>query len=128
MFDVTALYAGALGVLLVYLSMRVVNLRKSLQVSTGNGGHAALELAARVQGNCAEYAPIGLLLLALTEAQGAPSLAVHALGLMLLAGRILHFIGYGRTPDNLSLRIAGMVLTFAMLAFASLGLMAHALI
>lgn len=128
MFDVTALYAGALGVLLVYLSMRVVNLRKSLQVSTGNGGHAALELAARVQGNCAEYAPIGLLLLALTEAQGAPSLAVHALGLMLLAGRILHFIGYGRTPGNLSLRIAGMVLTFAMLAFASLGLMAHALI
>lgn len=127
MFDATALYAGALGLLLVYLSLRVVNLRKSYQVSTGSGGHAALELAARVQGNCAEYAPIGLLLLALTEAQGAPDLAVHGLGLMLLLGRLLHAIGYGRMPGNLKLRVAGMMLTFGMLALASLGLILHAL-
>lgn len=98
MFDVTALYLRrswcAAG-----LSLHACG--EPAQIAAGqhrNGGHAALELAARVQGNCAEYAPIGLLLLALTEAQGAPSLAVHALGLMLLAGRILHFIGYGRTP------------------------------
>ena len=127
MFDATALYAGALGLLLVYLSMRVVNLRKSYHVSTGSGGHAALELAARVQGNCAEYAPIGLLLLALTEAQGAPALAVHGLGLMLLLGRLLHAIGYGRAPSNLKLRVVGMVLTFGMLSLSSLGLILHAL-
>ncbi|WP_420005756.1 MAPEG family protein [Arenibacterium sp. LLYu02] len=127
MFDTTALYAGALGLLLVYLSMRVVNLRKSFNVSTGGGGHAALELAARVQANCAEYAPIGLLLLALTEAQGAPALAVHGLGLMLLCGRIFHAIGYGRTPSNFKLRVAGMLLTFGMLILASLGLILHAL-
>lgn len=127
MFDATALYAGALGLLLVYLSMRVVNLRKTYHVSTGSGGHAALELAARVQGNCAEYAPIGLLLLALTEAQGAPALAVHGLGLMLLLGRLLHAIGYGRAPSNLKLRVVGMVLTFGMLSLSSLGLILHAL-
>lgn len=128
MFDVTAPYAGILGLLLIYLSVRVVRLRKSLGVSSGGGGHTALELAVRVQGNCAEYSGIGLLLLALTEAQGAPGLAVHGLGLMLVAGRILHAIGFGRTPPIMGFRIAGMALTFTMLALASLGLIAHALI
>jgi hypothetical protein len=82
----------------------------------------------RTQSNCAEYAPISLLLLLLVELQGAPTWAVHVLGVMFLAGRLLHAIGFGRTPQIIPLRKSGMILTFAMMAFSALGLIAHSLI
>ncbi len=69
--SVAPLYAALLGFLLVYLSIRVIRLRRRLKVAIGAGGEAAIERAARVQANFSEYVPIALILLLLAEIQGA---------------------------------------------------------
>lgn len=127
MFAVTSIYAGLLGLLFIALSTAVVTVRRSAQVSLGDAGNAQLQRRIRAQGNCAEYAPLGLLLIALAEAQGAPAMAIHALGICLLLGRLLHARAFLAPKMNLNLRIAGMVLTFTSITFAALGLLLHAL-
>ena len=82
----TALYAGILALLLMYLSFGVIKLRKSQRVSIGDGGNEDLKRAMRVQANCAEYAPISLILIALVEATGWSLWFVHGLGIALVAG------------------------------------------
>jgi len=127
MFAITSIYAGLLGLLFVSLSYLVTVSRRSQLVSIGDDGDRRLKHRIRAQGNCAEYAPIGLLLIALTEAQGAPGIAVHLLGLTLLAGRVLHAVAFLGTRMNIPVRIAGMVLTFSALFFSSAGLLLHGL-
>ncbi|MGX0877108.1 putative membrane protein YecN with MAPEG domain [Roseovarius sp. MBR-154] len=125
--SVTPLDAGLLGLLFVILSLRVIAARSTAQVSLSDGGDTLLIKRIRVQGNCAEYAPMGLILLAMTELQGAPRWVVHLLGLMLLAGRVLHAVGLGHTPQIILFRRGGMALTFAMLILAALASIGHAL-
>ena len=84
--SITPLYGGLIGLLLVSLSVRVILRRRSAHVSLGDGEDKNLLKRMRVQANCAEYAPIGLILLAMAELQGAPGWVVHLLGLMLLGG------------------------------------------
>lgn len=126
--SITPLYAGLIGLLFVMLSIRVIFGRFTAKVSVGDGGDKALIKRMRVQANCAEYAPIGLLLLAMAEIQNAPIWVVHLLGLMLLVGRISHAVGLGITPQNIVLRRVGIALTFLMIIFASLANIGHALI
>jgi uncharacterized membrane protein YecN with MAPEG domain len=47
---------------------------------------------------------------------------------MLLLGRLLHGAGFGRTPEIMPMRSAGMVLTFAMLILSALANIGHALL
>jgi uncharacterized membrane protein YecN with MAPEG domain len=82
----------------------------------------------RAQANFAEYAPIGLLLMLMAELLAAPAVALHVLGLTLLAGRVAHAIGLSSNPQRLILRQIGMVLTLTMIGVTSLGLLAHALV
>lgn len=117
---ISGFYAGLLGLLFLALSFRVIGFRRSLKVSVGDGGEKALSKAMRVQGNCAEYASIGLILLIGAELQGAPDWAVHGLGIALLLGRGLHAFGFGSTPQIVPARIWGMVLTLGMILVASL--------
>lgn len=124
---VTPLYAGLLALLYVLLSVNVIRTRFAEKISTGDDGNAALIKSMRVHANFAEYAPFGVVLLALAELQGAPGIAVHVLGLMLLAGRGLHAWGFGSTPQVIPARRAGMVLTFAMLTLTGLANIGHVL-
>lgn len=124
---ITPLYGGLIGLLLVVLSARVILRRRAAKVSVGDGADADLLKRIRVQANCAEYAPIALLLLAMAELQGAPSWVVHLLGLMLIAGRLIHAYGLGSTPQIMPLRQLGMVLTFAVIALAALANIGHSL-
>ncbi|WP_297771881.1 MAPEG family protein [uncultured Roseovarius sp.] len=124
---VTPLYAGLLGLLFVILSIRVITTRFTARVTLGDGDDKMLGKRIRVHGNFAEYAPMALILLTLAELQGAPLWVVHLLGLMLLAGRVIHAIGLGRTPQIMLLRRAGMILTFAMIAISALACIGHAL-
>ncbi|SLN49749.1 Inner membrane protein YecN [Roseivivax jejudonensis] len=126
MLSVTPIYAALLTALFIALSVRVIRARQGAGVSLGHGGDPGLEARIRAQGNCAEYAPLGILLLLLAELQGAPAIALHPLGLLLLAGRVAH--GLALTRGALGLRVAGMALTFTMLAITAAGLLLHALI
>ncbi len=127
MLSVTPLYAGLIGLLFVWLSAQVIMQRFRAKVSVGDGGDKALIKRIRVQANCAEYAPLGLLLLGFAELQGAPAGALHAMGMMLLAGRVLHAYGFARTPQLVLARRIGILLTYLMLVLASLANIGHAL-
>jgi uncharacterized membrane protein YecN with MAPEG domain len=117
--EVTPIYAGCLAILMIVLSFRVIARRRAAKVSVGDGGDNDLMKRIRVQANCAEYVPLGVLLLLVVELAGASAVLVHALGLALLAGRVMHAVGYGATPQIIPLRIIGMLLTFTMLGVSA---------
>ena len=79
----------------------------------------------RVHANFAEYVPLCLILMALAELQDKTVWTIHLIGMLLMAGRVVHAFGVSRQPELTNLRVVGMVLTFAALvtgAFANLGL------
>lgn len=119
MFQITALYAALLGFVFIGLSARVITYRRSNRISMGDAGDRRLLQLMRTQANCAEYAPMGLILLGLLEMQSAPALLVHLAGLMLLAGRLLHAWGFGAPEPVMPARVAGMALTLTMLGLTS---------
>ena len=127
MLPITSVYAGFLALLFIALSWRVIVVRRGARVSLGDGENKDLRQRARAHGNFAEYTPMGLVLLACVELQGAPAMAVHLLGLMLLAGRGLHARAFWTHPMNFTFRTWGMLLTFGMLALGGVGLILHGL-
>ena len=128
MIHLTAPFAGVLGLLLVALSLNVVRHRRRARVSIGDGADRGLEQAIRTQANCAEYAPIGIVALALVELSDGAAWMVVTLGLMLVTGRVMHAYGFGRTPQIMILRQLGMVLTLTMLALSAIWLLIAPLI
>lgn len=126
---VSMFYAGLLGLLFLALSLRVVRLRRSLKVGLGSGGHEALNRAMRAHGNFAEYVPLALLLMLLTEAGTTlPAWGVHLLGLTLLTGRLMHgFLGVNREPGYSFGRFWGTLLTWLVIAASGLMLVATSL-
>ena len=113
---IAGLYAAIAGIFLIYLSVRVIGLRRGKRISVGPAGDAELERAMRVHGNFVEYAPLGLLLLIVAEMNGLAAPAVHALGLALIAGRFIHFLGF-RSPEAPGVfRVGGMATTFTVIA------------
>ncbi|MCH2163290.1 MAG: MAPEG family protein [Marinovum sp.] len=123
MFAITSIYAAFLALLFIALSFRVIAYRRSNKISLGDEGNKSLMKRMRAHANCAEYVPMGLIVLALVEAQEAPSVAVHALGLLLLIGRVMHGYGFSASPPIMFLRVWGMILTFTMLALAAIALL-----
>ena len=123
----TPIYAALCTLIFLVLSARVILYRRANLISLGDKGDKNLLKRMRAQANCAEYAPIGLLLLLLTELAAAPGIAVHILGGMLFLGRLLHAVGFAATPQKMILRQVGMVLTLAMLGLSALGLLFHGL-
>ncbi len=116
-------YAAILAFIYIYLAIRVVGLRRTRRVAIGHGGHSDLERAMRVHANFAEYVPLAILLLTFVEIQGRPAWLVHVLALALLAGRSIHVYGVSQPKEDIRLRIAGMITTFAVLAAAGLSLL-----
>lgn len=105
--QIVLLYAALLGLILVYLSYRVVSYRVKYKVGIGDGGHADLARAIRVQGNFVEYVPIALLLILFVELAGFSAWVVHVLGVTLLAGRIWHARGLGASSGRSQGRFVG---------------------
>lgn len=112
---ITAIYAGLLALLFVLLSVRVISLRRAGRVGLGDGGDALLARRIRVHGNFAEFVPLGLILIGLSESLGVAPMLVHGLGLALLVGRVSHAWGVSQPNEVLVFRSVGMVLTFAVL-------------
>jgi uncharacterized membrane protein YecN with MAPEG domain len=108
---ITPLYVALAAIILVVLSIRVIRLRRRLAVGLGTGGDADLEKATRAHGNFTEYAPIGLILVASAELSGAAGVWVHAIGVLLIAGRLLHAWGLSQSRGYSIGRSTGMVTT-----------------
>jgi uncharacterized protein len=116
---ITAIYAGVLCTLLIFLSARVIGFRRANKVSLGDGDSKELFARIRAHANCAEYVPIGIILLGLLESMHAAPLALHALGSAFVAGRVAHGYGLSQTPQVVALRVGGMVTTLTVLGIAA---------
>lgn len=89
MFEITATYAAALGVMTAALGAATVVRRAKTGISWGDGGDFALQRAIRAHGNLTEYAPVFLIILLALENTGASATWLHGLGGAFLAGRVV---------------------------------------
>ncbi len=123
---ITPVYAGLLGLLFFWLSLRVSLIRMK---GPAPDEQAAQELrrAVRAQGNASEYIPLGLILLLVLEFQSAPGWIVHLSGLALLIGRLGHYVSFSLIRIRLVTQIS-MVLTYGMVCFSGLVVLYHSLI
>ncbi|HYL32818.1 MAG TPA: MAPEG family protein [Stellaceae bacterium] len=122
---VSPLYVGLCALIFVALSARVIRGRRRRGVNLGHGGHGDLETAIRIHANFAEYVPLALLIIVLVEATGFNRYWVHALGVALVAGRLLHAWGLAHHKQPSLGRIVGVTLTFAVLAIGGALLIVH---
>ncbi len=112
---VTPLYAAVLVLWFLVLSLRVLQNRKSVKVSLGDGGNTLLQRAIRGHANFAEYVPLALLLLAILELSRFSIYALHAIGIALVVARLLHGYALGFRLEFRFGRYWGAMLTFAVL-------------
>ena len=122
---ITPIYAGLFALFFVFLSIRVIGMRRVVQVGLGDGGNRVLLRRLRAHGNFAEYVPLALVLMALAELQATPAWTLYVIGTALIIGRLLHAYGVSQEPEQSGLRVVGMALTFTALitaALANLGL------
>ena len=113
-------FAALLGLIYVYLTLRVIKGRYRAKAALGTAGDAGLERAIRVHGNFAEYVPFALLLILLVGLTGWSVWAVRGLAALLLIARLLHAYGVSQENENLSYRKFGMIATFAVFTISAL--------
>ena len=117
---VTPLYAALLALWFVVLSVYVTIHRQRKSVSLGDKGDAQLLRVIRSQANFSEYVPLALLLMLFLEMSHFSVYVLHALGIALLAGRLLHGYALSFTSGFEFGRVVGAVLTWGVLVVAAL--------
>ncbi|OUR79444.1 hypothetical protein A9Q83_03295 [Alphaproteobacteria bacterium 46_93_T64] len=106
-FEITATYAAALGILTAGLGFATVIMRAKSKVSWGDGGNLSLQRAIRAHGNLIEYMPIFLILLVILENSGTSAGWLHILGAVFLGGRLVSII-YFWISQKFSLRVIAL--------------------
>jgi len=110
--EVAAIYAGINILLLLLLAVLVIMGRRKHKITLGTGENADFNRAVRAHANAAEYIPaglVGIVTLALLD-PASPLWLLHAAGISLTAGRILHAFGLHTGTLNAG-RMIGMTLT-----------------
>ena len=115
-----------LSTVMLALAANVIRMRYRTRTRFGDSGNPQMMCAIRAHGNNTEYVPIALILLLLSHNLGAGLPLIHAIGLPLTVGRVLHAAGFllrgQETPTGHSyLRLAGMILTFFAILVGILG-------
>ncbi len=128
MLPITGIYTALLALLMLWLAMQVVGLRRKYQVGIGHGGQEELARAIRVHANFIEYVPMSLLLLGMAELNHAlPVIGLYAAGGLLLLGRLMHASGLQRDAGKTIGRFYGTLLTWMVIILLSAALLWHAL-
>jgi len=126
--EIAALYAGVNILILLVLAVLVVAGRRKHKITLGDGGNTDFNRAVRAHANAAEYIPaglVGIVVLALME-PASPLWLLHAAGISLTVGRILHGLGLHAGAVNFG-RMFGMVLTWLCYLLVGGGLIAAGL-
>ena len=113
---VTAFYAALLALLLLVLGGRVSLLRSKLNVGTGHGNDPDLGKAIRAHGNAVEWILPMLILMLVSELDGASRLFLHACGVTFVVARVAHATGLLRTSKRSSGRFWGAAGTYLVIA------------
>jgi uncharacterized membrane protein YecN with MAPEG domain len=116
---ITAFYAGLLGLLFLALSARVIQFRQR-GISLGDGGDPRMLRVIRGHANFTEYVPLILVLMLILELAHTSLYVLHALGITLLAGRLLHGYALSFTRHFSFGRFWGAALTLGVLLVAAL--------
>lgn len=110
---VTLSAAAACAFINLWLAVRIGAVRRAENISIGDGGNERLTARMRAQLNFAEFAPIVLLLLALTEMARGASIGLWVAAVAFVLARIAHPIGMdGVMPA----RAFGIIVTFVVTA------------
>jgi uncharacterized protein len=123
LLEAAAIYAGVNILILLVLSVLVVGGRRKHKIRLGDAGNEDFLRAQRAHANAAEYIPagiVGLIALALFDPVTSP-LFLHACGLLLTGGRIIHAIGLHTGVLNAG-RVLGMALTWTAYLMIGSGL------
>ncbi|WP_336365621.1 MAPEG family protein [Marinobacter sp. C2H3] len=123
---VTGVFAAVIGLLLLVLSAQVVRFRLKFGKGLGVNDDLDFQAAVRAHANLVEYAPLGLLMLAIAEVNGVASGLVYWTGMALVVGRILHAWGMikGRGGPHKA-RMVGILLTWLAILAAALLLLGN---
>ena len=127
LLTITPVYAAILGLIFVYLSVRVVKQRRSAKVSIGDGDNPALRKAIAVHNNFSQYVPLTLLLITFVELSHAQAIITHGLCACLLVARVAHAYGLVQPVQIMRLRQIGVLLTFGVIVFAAFYLLGNAI-
>lgn len=117
---ITSIYAALAGLILFFLSIRVIKLRREKRIAIAWNDDIEFKRAMRVHANFTEYVPLSLVLLFFLESQTSNTIWVHVLGCLLILGRVIHAYGVSQVKENFLFRQIGMVLTFTVLISASI--------
>lgn len=110
---VTLSAVAACAFINLWLAMRIGAVRRAEKISIGDGGNERLTARMRAQLNFAEFAPIVLILLAVTELARGASIGLWGAAVAFVLARIAHPIGMdGVMPA----RAFGIIVTFAVTA------------
>ncbi|WP_420139044.1 MAPEG family protein [Sphingomonas sp.] len=112
---VTLIFAAALGLLNIWLGVRVSRLRFQHKILVGDGDLPTIEKRMRAHANFNEYVPIALILMLLIELNVGPSRILWGLGALLVVARVIHPIGMDQPKSN-GYRAGGAMLTWGVLA------------
>lgn len=119
MAPISVFYGGLLAIVYLYLSILVIRGRWKYRISIGDDNNQHFMQLRRAHANFAEYVPIGLILLLLAELNAAAPVWLHSVGVLLLAGRVLHAFGLRHHVGPSWQRVAGMLMTFASILLAA---------
>ena len=128
LLHIVPIYAAILGLIFVYLSVRVVKQHRSTKVSIGDGDNPALRKAIAVHNNFSQYVPLTLLLIAFVELNHASVYITHGLCACLLVARVAHAYGLAQPVQIMKLRQIGVLLTFGVIVFAALYLLCNTIL
>ena len=120
LLPITAIYAGAHGLLAVALANFVLYAR----LRQGKVPAWQPDAALRVQANFIENVPIALILLLILELQGMPPQILHICGGSLLILRLLHAFGLGGYEGANYPRLIGAQGTFVLVSIMAIGCIA----
>ena len=122
---VTAFYGNVLALLICYLVLQVVKVRRSQQIRYADGNNLALQIARTAHSNAIENIPIALILLFALELNGGSGWLVHGFGVTFVVGRLIHCRGI--LTEWHKGRVLGMQLTIfpiILLAIANFAMLA----
>lgn len=105
---------------MLVMAMRVVDARRIAGVSIGDGDDPMLKRRMRGQANLAEYGPIGLILLAVAEIQGAAPWLLLPVAFAFICARAIHAYAFGFSDNLPKLRYWGTTITFLAIALLAI--------
>ncbi len=121
-------YAAILALLFIFLTIRIIKLRRSFKITIGDNGNMKILRAVRTQANFAEYVPLCLILLGFIEMQNGNNIMLHTLCSLLVVARFSHAYGISQENENFKLRVLGMALTFTAILTCSFYILASLLL